>query len=162
MTEPSNEPSVEPSEARLERLLPMLVWVGDHEVVQTLRGLSEEELKQQSVAVRTAIHALRRKRDPTAFLTQPQYRSTVPLIADAVSVACQDAIVAALGDSADEPDRPQLLAALEEVGDKFPVSTVALTLAYVSVTTMPAADLCDELLGSDERFTPPGSAPVPD
>jgi hypothetical protein len=31
---------------------------------------------------------------------------------------------------------------------------VALMLAYVSVTDMPAADLCDEILASDERFTP--------
>jgi hypothetical protein len=172
VTEPTSEPATKPSgeaawsptttEARLERLLPILLWVGDQGVARTLRSLSDAELKQQSLPVRTAIHALRRKRDPTAFLTQPQYRSTVPLIADAVSEACQDAVVSALGDAADDPDLLQLLAALEEVRDQFPVSVVALMLAYVSMTDMAAADVCDEILESEERFKVPVSAPLPE
>ncbi len=156
-TEPSTESSHEPStpEARLERLLPILQWVGDREVAHTIRSLTDDDVKQQSLAVRTALHALKKKHNPTAFLSQPQYRSTIPLVADAVSVACQDAVVAALGDDADEPDRDQLLAALEQVWDDYPVSVVALMLAYVSVTDMAAADVCDELLESDERFKVP-------
>jgi len=87
-------------------------------------------------------------------LQQPQYRPTTPLVAEALSEQCMDAVVAALGDAADEPDRQQVLEALEEVQDRFPASTVALMLAYVSVTDMVAADVCDEILASDERFTP--------
>jgi hypothetical protein len=170
VTEPSNDSSTGPGseagdaqadsspstrQARLERLLPVLQWVGDREVARTVRSLSEAELKEQSLAVRTALHALKKKQNPTAFLNQPQYRSTIPLVADAVSVACQDAVVAALGDAADEPDRAQLLAALDEVWDQYPVSVIALMLAYVSVTDMAAADVCDELLESDERFKIP-------
>jgi hypothetical protein len=172
VSEPTGEPSAKPSdeadrtpttpEARLERLLRMLVWVGDRVVAPTLRSLSDSDLKEQSAVIRTGVHALMRKQNPTAFLTEPQYRSAVPLVADAVSQECQDAVVSALGDSADDPDRLQVLAALEEVGDQFPVSVVALALAYVSVTDMPAADVCDEILESEERYEVPASVPPPD
>ena len=111
--------------------------------------------------IRTAVHALRRKQNPTAFLTQPQYRPAVPVVADAVSQDCQDAVVSALGDAADDPDRSQVLAALEEVGDRFPVSVVALALAYVAVTDMPAADVCDEILESEPRYAVPVSVSPP-
>ncbi len=141
-------------EARLERLRRILLWVGNAEVARHLRSFPVAEFEKQPVAVRTALLALRRKRDPATALMQPQYRPTVPLVAEAVSEACMDAVVTALGEAADQPDRQQLLDALEEIGDLFPASTVALMLAYVSVTDMVAADLCDEILESDERFTP--------
>jgi hypothetical protein len=170
VTEPSHDPTDGPgsdaggtqadsspssSDSRQERLLPILQWVGDREVARTIRSLSDADLKEQSLAVRTALHALKKKQNPTAFLSQPQYRSTIPLVSDAVSVACQDAVVAALGDDADEPDRAQLLAALDTVWDDYPVSAIALMLAYVAVTDMAAADVCDELLESAERFKVP-------
>jgi hypothetical protein len=65
-----------------------------------------------------------------------------------------DAVVIALGEAADQPDRHQVLEALELVQDRFSASAIALMLAYVSVTDMAAADVCDEILASDERFTP--------
>ena len=139
---------------RMERLLRILLWVGDADVARGLRRFPVAEFGNQPVAIRTALQALRRKRDPATALTQPQYRPTVPLVAEAVSEPCTDAVVAALGEAADDPDRQQLLDALEEIGDRFPPSMVALMLAYVSVTDMAAADLCDEILVSDERFTP--------
>jgi D-alanyl-D-alanine carboxypeptidase len=61
----------------------------------------------------------------------------------------------ARGDAAEEPDRQQVLAALDEVQDRFPASMIALMLAYVSVTDMAAADVCAEILDSDDRFIPP-------
>ncbi len=147
---------------RTERLLRMLVWVGDPHVARSLRGLSVAELNLQPVTIRTALQALKRKRDPTTYLSQSQYRATIPLVAEIASEACQDAVVIALGEAADHPDRSQLLRALEEVEDRFPVSTVALTLSYVSVTDMVAADLCDEILKSEDRFQIPPSVGVPD
>ena len=42
------------------------------------------------------------------------------------------------------------------------MSIVALMLAYVSVTDMPAADVSDEVLESDERFKIPDSVALPD
>jgi hypothetical protein len=102
----------------------------------------------------SALRALRRKNDPATALRQPQYRPTAPLVAEAISEPCMDAVVNALGDAAEDPDRQQVLDALEEVQDRFPASTIALMLAYVSVTDMAAADVCAEILASDERFTP--------
>lgn len=142
-------------EARMERLLRMVLWVGDADVARGLRSFPVSEFGKQPLAIRTALLALRRKRDPATALVQPQYRPTVALVAEAVSEACMDAVVSALGDAADHPDGQQLLAALEEIRDRFPASAAALMLAYVSVTDMVAADLCDEILEADERFTIP-------
>jgi hypothetical protein len=148
-------PSRSEIEARVERLLRMLLWVGDQHVARSLRGLSVADLNLQPVTIRTALQALKRKRDPTSYLDQSQYRPTVPLVAEVVSETCQEAVVSALGEAADHPDRAQLLTALEAVRDRFPVSIVALTLSYVSVTDMEAADLCDEILKSEEQFQVP-------
>lgn len=138
--------------ARMERLEQILLWVGDAEVARSLRSLPVAEFDNQSLPIRTALRALRRKSDPATALRQPQYRPTAPLVAEAVSEPCMDAVVAALGDAAEEPDRQQVLDAVAEVADRFPTSMLALMLAYVSVTDMPAADVCDEILTSDERF----------
>jgi len=161
-SEPAADSSTATIDTRLERLPRILVWVGDPAVARTLRSISDSDVKERSAVIRTALHALRRKRNPTAFLTQPQYRAAVPLIAEAVADECQDAVISALGDAADHPDRDQLLAAIEDVGDRFPVSIVALMLAHVSVTDLPAADVSEAILESDERFTVPDSVPLPD
>ncbi len=140
--------------ARMERLQQILLWVGDADVARGLRGLPVAEFDSQPLAVRTALRTLRRKRDPATALQQPQYRPTAPLVAEALSESCMDAVVIALGEAADQPDRHQVLEALELVQDRFSASAIALMLAYVSVTDMAAADVCDEILASDERFTP--------
>jgi hypothetical protein len=148
------ELSAEEVEARMERLRQILLWVGDAEVARGLRSLPVTEFDSQPLAIRTALRALRRKRDPATALLQPQYRPTAPLVAEAVSEPCTEAVVTALGDAADEPDRQQVLLALEEVGDRFPASMIALMLAYVAVTDMAAADVCNGILTSDARYTP--------
>jgi hypothetical protein len=152
-----SEPSPSDIEARMDRLRRMLLWVGDHDVARGLRSLTVGELSLQPLAIRTALQALRRKRDPVSFLGQPQYRPTIPLVAEAVSEACQDAAISALGEAADNPDRAQLLAAIEEIKDSFPTSTIALMLAFVSVTNMEAADLCDSILKSEAVFQVPAA-----
>jgi hypothetical protein len=172
VAEPANGPSTEPdvsgsdsststADARLERLLRTLVWVGNQDVARALRNLLPAEVMLQPLPIRTALQALRKKRDPVAFLTQNQYRSTIPLVAEAVSESCQDALIAALGDAADHPDRDQLLTAIGEVREDFPVSMIALVLAFVSITDMAAADLCDEILQSEEIFEIPASVATP-
>jgi hypothetical protein len=160
VADPTDEPdavgelSASEIEARLERLQRILLWVGDAEVARGLRSLPVTEFDAQPLAIRTALRALRRKRDPTTALLQPQYRLTAPLVAEAISEPCTDAVVTALGDAAEEPDRHQVLQAIEEVQDRFSASMIALMLAYVSVTDMAAAEVCDEILTSDARFTP--------
>jgi hypothetical protein len=145
-------------EARLARLLDALLWVGNQDVAHALRTLAPAEVMLQPLPVRTALQALRKKRDPANFLGQSQYRISLPLVAEAVADPCQEAVISALGDAADDPDRAQLLAAIGEIRDQFPVSTIALMLAYVSVTDMAAADICDEILESEEIFAIPASA----
>ena len=172
VTEPADSPATEPdasgsdtstttSDDRLERLLRTLVWVGNQDVARALRNLLPAEVMLQPLPIRTALQALRKKRDPVAYLTQNQYRSSIPLVAEAVSDACQDALIAALGDAADHPDRDQLLAAIGEVREDFPVSMIALVLAFVSITDMEAADLCNEILQSEEMFAIPASVVTP-
>jgi len=141
--------------SRSDRLLRALVWVGDPDLARSLRAVPESELRQQPAVIRTALQALRRKRDPAGYVTQPQYRPALTVAAGVVSEACMDSVISALGDSSDDPDRDQLLAAIDGLGDRFPSSMVALTLAYVAATEMPAADVCDQILESDERFAVP-------
>jgi hypothetical protein len=149
------ELTMEEIATRMERLQKILLWVGDAEVARGLRSVPVTEFDAQPLPIRTALRALRRKRDPATALSQPQYRPTAPLVAEAIAEPCTDAVVTALGDAAEEPDRTQVLDALDEVSDRFPASMIALMLAYVSVTDMAAADVCDEILASDARFTPP-------
>jgi len=144
-------------ESRMERLIENLLWVGDPDVARSLRGFSDSALKDQPQVIRTAFQALKRRRDPAAFIGRPQYRLIAPLVAEALSEECLDAVVVALGESADHPDREHLDRALASVRGQFPVSTVALMLAYVSVTDMDASDLCDELLTSDDSLKVPPS-----
>jgi hypothetical protein len=146
---------------RLERLLRTLVWVGNQDVARALRNLLPAEVMLQSLPVRTALQALKKKRDPVDFLGQNQYRSTIPLVAEAVSDPCQEALIAALGEAADHPDRDQLLAAIGEIREDFPVSMIALVLAFVAITDMEAADLCNEILQSEEMFEIPASVATP-
>jgi hypothetical protein len=165
---PSTEPDVsKPAstasapEARMERILQILLWVGNPDVARALRSMRPAEVTMQPLPIRTALQALRKKRDPVTFLVQDQYRRTIPLVAEAAAEACQDAVIDALGEAADNPDRAQLLTAIEKIRDDFPVSTIALMLAYVSITDMAAADLCDEILQTEESFAIPASVAPP-
>jgi hypothetical protein len=160
-SEPSTTTTTTTTDDRLERLLRTLVWVGNQDVARALRNLLPAEVMLQPLPIRTALQALRKKHDPVAFLTQNQYRSTIPLVAEAVSDACQDALIAALGEAADHPDRDQLLAAIGEIREDFPVSMIALVLAFVAITDMEAADLCNEILHSEEMFEIPASVATP-
>jgi len=148
------------ADSRMERLLRAIAWVGDPAVSRSLRNFPDATLAAQPPVVRTALQALRRKRDPTRFIAQPQYRRISPLVAEAVSEECLDAVVAALGDAADHPDREHLDGALAKVTGHFSTSVIALMLAYVAVTDMAASDLCDEILESDDTFVVPRSSIV--
>lgn len=116
---------------------------------------------QAAVAVRNAFNALRRHRDPASVLDRPQYRPALPLVAAAVSEECLAACVERLGDHADDPTREQLEEALDAIGPDFPPSTVAVMLASVADSHMPASDLCLEILTTDDRFGLTGEADGP-
>jgi len=151
-------PTGSTTESRMDRLLRAIAWVGDPAVSRSLRNFPDSTSAAQPPVVRTALQALRRKRDPTRYIAQPQYRRISPLVAEAVSEECLDAVVAALGDAADHPDREHLDRALAEVTGHFSTSIIALMLAYVAVTDMAASDLCDEILESDDTFAVPRSS----
>ncbi len=103
------------------------------------------------VAVR-ALNALRKHRHPESVVTKAQYRVALPYVAAIVSEGCLEATIDALGDHAQDPDRDQLLAALDEVGTRFSEPIVAVMLASASDSEMPAADLCFRILTTDERY----------
>ena len=111
--------------------------------------------------MRNAFNALRRHRDPASVLDRPQYRPALPLVAAAVSEKCLAACVDRLGDHADDPTKEQLLEALDAIGGDFPLPTVAVMLASVADSHMPASDLCLEILTTDDRFGLTGEADGP-
>jgi len=102
--------------------------------------------------VQHALRALHRHRDPVAYLGRPQYRPAIPYLAAAVSEACLSRVIDLLGEHAEEPDRDQLAAALDEVRAEYPDPTIAVMLAGVAADDMPASDLCFELLTTDGRY----------
>ncbi len=107
---------------------------------------------QAPTSVINALKALRKHRDPTSVVTRPQYRAALPYLAVLVSEACLSRTIEALGDHSDHPTRDQLLAALEEVREVFPDSTIGVMLASVADAEMPASDLCFGLAATDVRF----------
>jgi hypothetical protein len=109
-------------------------------------------LPRAALAARNAFNALRRHRDPATVLGRPQYRPALALVAAAVSEACLDACIGLLGENADDPTKEQLDEALDAIGTDFPPTTVAVMLAAVADSEMPASDLCLEILATDERF----------
>ena len=86
------------------------------------------------------------------MLDRPQYRPALSLVGAAVSEESLAACVDRLGDHADDPTREQLLEALEGIRADFPPTIVAVMLASVADSEMPASDLCLDILATDERF----------
>ncbi len=144
----SHIPSTTPRATALLRAA--LARVGRRELTGALAD--SVPLPQASTAARNAFNALRRHRDPAAVLDRPQYRASLPLVAAAVSEDCLAACIEHLGDDADDPTREQLLEAVDRLGAGFPSTVVAVMLTSVADSTMPASDLCFEIVTTDERF----------
>ncbi len=107
---------------------------------------------QAPKAVTNALNALRKHRDPTGVVTKPPYRAALPYVAAVVADDCLTRTIEVLGEHSDDPTRDQLLAALAEIGTTFSDVTVAVMLASVSDSGMPASDLCFELATDQERY----------
>ena len=86
------------------------------------------------------------------MVTRPQYRAALPYLAAVLADACLTRTIEVLGDHSDDPDREQLLDALDEVRRSFSDGTIGVMLASVADAEMPASDLCFEVAAGDERF----------
>ncbi len=120
-------------------------------IVSALTGADVATLRTSTVA-RNSLQALRRHRDPAAVLARPQYRAAVPLLAAVIADPCLEACIEQLGDHAEEPTRDQLLEVLDELCTRFGVPVAAVMLASVSEGSMPASDLCFDILATDDRY----------
>jgi hypothetical protein len=85
-------------------------------------------------------------------VSKAPYRAALPTIAAAVAEPCLSRTIEVLGDDADDPTRDQLLAALDQIGGEFPPSVIAVMLASVADSGMPASDLCFDIAATDGRF----------
>lgn len=103
-------------------------------------------------AVANALNALRRRGSMAQTIGRPPYRAVLPFVASAVSEECLARTIEVLGDNANDPSREQLLEALTVVGESYSDPVLAVMLASVAASDMPAADLCFEIATSDERF----------
>jgi hypothetical protein len=109
-----------------------------------------------SKPIANALAALRKHRDPSSVLAKAQYRVALPYAAAVYAEPCLAAVIEALGDHADDPDREQLLEAIDAVAADHDDVTVTVMLASVADGEMAASDLCFTVLESDERFGLPG------
>jgi hypothetical protein len=125
--------------------------VGRDELKEALERTSHPEIQIPKV-IGNAINALRKRRDPTDVVGRAPYRAALPYIAAAVADPCLSRTIEVLGDHSDDPNREQLDAALATVVTEFPVTTVAVMLASVADSDMPASDLCFELAAGEDRF----------
>ncbi len=102
--------------------------------------------------VANALNALRKHRDPVSVVTRPQYRAALPYLAAVLADACLNRTIEVLGEHSDDPTKPQLLEALDQVRASFSDVTIGVMLASVADGDMPASDLCFEVATCDERF----------
>jgi hypothetical protein len=103
-------------------------------------------------AVRNALNALQKQKDPVGAVMRAPYRAAVPYLAAAIADDCLSSTIEELGDASDDPTREQLLAALDRVHSSYSDTVVAVMLATVAAGGMPASDLCFDILAVDERF----------
>jgi len=143
--------------------------VGRDELKAALASISDPRLAVP-VGVRNAANALRKVHDPIAAVGRTPYRAVVPFVAAAIADDCLARTIEELGDDSDDPTREQLLAALDRVRESFSDTTIAVMLASVADSQMPASDLCFDIVATDPRFdltewsqqlTPSGSRPAP-
>jgi hypothetical protein len=111
-------------------------------------------------AVANALNALRRRGSMAQTIGRPPYRAVLPFVASAVSEECLARTIEVLGDNADDPSREQLLEALAVVGESYSDPVLAVMLASVASSDMPAADLCFDIATGDERFGLAGVGPA--
>ena len=137
--------------ARSTMLRAAVARVGRDELTSAL-DLTSNPAFTMPKAVGNAVNALRKHRDPVRALGTTPYRATLPYVAAAIADPCLSRIIEVLGEHSDDPTREQLLAALDELGDEFPLTTVAVMLASVADADMPSSDLCFELLDGESRF----------
>src|ERR1700683_2952532 len=103
-------------------------------------------------AVRNALNALQKQKDPVGAVLRAPYRPAVPYLAAAIADDCLSRTIEELGDASDDPTREQLLAAIDRVHSSYSDTIVAVMLATVAAGGMPASDLCFDILSVAERF----------
>ena len=141
----------------------------EREGLKEALGRPAPELSRVPKSVANALNALRRHRDPAAVVDRPQYRAALPYLAALVSEACLARAIEVLGEHSDDPSRPQLLDAIDQLRQSFPDPTIGVMLASVAADDMAASDLCFDVAVTDERFglagwagyaATPGSTPT--
>jgi len=138
-------------DARSTMLRAALARVGREEMKAGLASTAEPRFAAPK-AVRNALNALQKQKDPVVAVLRTPYRAAVPYLAAAIADDCLSRTVEELGDASDDPTREQLLAALDRVHNSYSDATVAVMLATVAAGGMPASDLCFDILAVDERF----------
>jgi len=137
--------------ARRAMLKAAVAQVGRAELVTAL-DLTTTPAFVMPKAVGNAINALRKHRDPARALITTPFRAALPYVAAAIADPCLDRTIELLGEHSDDPTEEQLVAVLDQLGDEFPVTVVAVMLASVADADMPASDLCFSLLDREPRF----------
>jgi hypothetical protein len=128
-----------------------LARVGTEEM-KTALALTADPRFQAPKAVTNAINALRKHRDPVGAVGKAPYRAVVPYVAAAVADACLSRTIEVLGEHSDDPTSAQLLDALDQIRGTFADVTIAVMLAWVADSDMPASDLCFDIVATDGRF----------
>lgn len=136
----------------MQRLREAVLAVPADELRTAIRTMGEQHMAALPAQARPLAAQLKRSKTPGDLLRRAPHQAIVLLLADELADECLEAIRVSLGDAADDPNREQLVAALDEVLEKHPVHIVRLVLGSVAIGDAEASDLCDALLTEDERF----------
>jgi BarA-like signal transduction histidine kinase len=139
-------------EQRTRRLRAAVLALPAETLRTAVRGIGEDMIRALPGHARPLANQLKRAPNPSDLLRRLPNLQVVALVADQVSDEPLEVTRAVLGDAADDPTREQLLEALAKALELFDVTTVRVMLATVALADAEAADLCDELLTTDERF----------
>ena len=143
------------AEDRVKRLRRAVLAVPPEQLRAASSRISEEMIRALPGPARPVANQLRRSSDPAALLRRLPNLTVLALVADVLTDECLDATREALGDAADDPSMNQLQGALDTVLEDHDPALVRVMLAVVAEAEAEAADKCDELLTTDERFALP-------
>lgn len=155
-----HERGSEDQSRRDARLRNAILAVDPSDLRRALAGAPRPVQEELAKGARTPVPVLLRmgSNRPLARIKDPILVAT---LAELLSDECLDAVRAQLGARADDPDRSEILTALDVIGTgPFSPQVTAVMLASVAAGDAAAADVCDEILDIDPRFRIPDASPA--
>jgi hypothetical protein len=150
--------------ARTDRVRAALAALADEQLDAAVQALGEgEHLGNLAQALNLKRPALSAHATPSEII-RPRLATGAPArlayAALAIAGPCSDACIDALGDASDDPSHDDMAGVLPDLVERFGAPMVTLMLAAYPLIDAPCAEVFEDLLEHDERFTIGEPAPT--